>query len=169
MISTTAGCKRVNYFVGRRIRLIVFDMTFGITSRGASLCWPSACVSTFCGFTFEPSHEMMALFVLRKLILQTRMQSHPVGLDTWFLVGPFVCFHTLCVRTAKALARLRGCTGSPEPSLVTYVISTIISWAGSFTSLPLGAGRGLWLWHSVEFFFFFFLIFLTHGFTIPLT
>ena len=27
----------------------------------------------------------MALFVLCKLILQTRMHSHPVGLDAWFL------------------------------------------------------------------------------------
>ena len=80
---------------------------------------------------FEPAHEIMAFFVLRKLILQTRMRSHPVGLDVWFLVGPFVHFHTSCVRTAKALARLRGCAGSPEPSLVAYVISTIISWAGS--------------------------------------
>ena len=29
----------------------------------------------------EPAHEIMALFVLRKLILQTRMCRHPVGLD----------------------------------------------------------------------------------------
>ena len=29
--------------------------------------------------------------------------------------------------------RLRGYAGSPEPSLVAYVISTIISWAGSYT------------------------------------
>ena len=29
---------------------------------------------------FEPSHEIMVLFVLRKLILQTRMRNHPVGL-----------------------------------------------------------------------------------------
>ena len=55
------------------------------------------------------------------------MRSHPVRLDVWLLVGHFVYFHTLCVRTAKALARLRGCAGWPEPSLVTYVISTIIS------------------------------------------
>ena len=74
----------------------------------------------------------MALFVLRKLILQTQMRSHPVGLDVWFLVGPFVYFHTSCVQTAKALVRLRGCAGSLEPSQVAYVISTIISWAGSF-------------------------------------
>ena len=59
------------------------------------------------------------------------MHSHLVGLDVWFLVGPIVYFHTSCDRTAKALARMRRWAGSPEPSLVTYVISTIISWAGS--------------------------------------
>ena len=68
--------------------------------------------------SFEPSHEIMALFVLRKLILQPRMRSHPVGLDVWFLAGPFIYFHTSCVRTAKALVRLPRCAGSPEPSLV---------------------------------------------------
>ena len=70
----------------------------------------------------------MALFVLRKLILQSYMRSHPVELVVWCLVGPFVNFHTSCVRTAKALARLRECAGLPEPSLVAYVISTTISW-----------------------------------------
>ena len=45
---------------------------------------------------------------LRKLILQTHMSSHPLRQDVWFLVGPFVYFHTSCVQTAKALARLRG-------------------------------------------------------------
>ena len=50
----------------------------------------------------------------------------PLG---YLLVKPFVYFHTSWVRTAKAVARLCQCTGSPEPSLVTYVISTIISWA----------------------------------------
>ena len=49
----------------------------------------------------------MALFVLRKLILQTRMLSHPVGqVDVWFLFEPFVYFHTLCVWTTKAAGRL---------------------------------------------------------------
>ena len=60
-----------------------------------------------------------------------RMSSHPVGLDVWFFVRPFVYFHSSCVRTAKALARLRTCTGSPEPLLVACVISTIVSWVGS--------------------------------------
>ena len=62
----------------------------------------------------EPAHEIMDLFVPRKLILQTRMHSHPAGLD-------------VLPRTAKALARLPGCAGSPEPSLVAYVKSIIMS------------------------------------------
>ena len=65
---------------------------------------------------FEPTHEILALFVLHEFILQIRMRSHPVRLDV---------FHSSCVQTAKALASLRGCAGSPEPSLVAYVISTI--------------------------------------------
>ena len=81
--------------------------------------------------TIEPCHEIMALFVLGKFILQMLMHNHPVGLDVWFLVGLFIYFHPSCVRTAKALARLRRCTGLPQPSLVAYVVSTIISWAGS--------------------------------------
>ena len=75
----------------------------------------------------ELCHEI----ILCKLILQMRILSYAVEQDVWFLVTPFVYFHTSCVRTAKALASLHGCAGSPEPSLVAYVISTIISWAGS--------------------------------------
>ena len=72
----------------------------------------------------------MVLFVLHKLSLQTCMLRHPEGLDVWCLVGSFVYFHTPCVRTGKALARLPGCAGSPEPSLVTYVIKyhNLMSW-----------------------------------------
>ena len=32
----------------------------------------------------EPTHEILALFVLRKFILQIRMRNHPVRLDVWF-------------------------------------------------------------------------------------
>ena len=63
-------------------------------------------VLSWCGSN-ESSHEIMALFILRKFILQTCMRSHPVGLDVWFLVGPFAYFYTLCARTAKARVRLR--------------------------------------------------------------
>ena len=40
----------------------------------------------------KPCHEIMVLFVLRKLILETCIRSHPVRLGVWFLVGPFVYF-----------------------------------------------------------------------------
>ena len=74
----------------------------------------------------EPCHEIMVLFILRKLIFQTRMRSHPVGLDvclfgqTLHLLPYFMCANR------KALAGLRVYAGSPEPSLVAYVTSTII-------------------------------------------
>ena len=38
--------------------------------------------------TYAPWHEIMVLFVLRKLFLQTRMRSHPVGLDVLVLAHP---------------------------------------------------------------------------------
>ena len=105
-----------------------FPWSFCVQGVGFSFCLTSL-------LSFEPSHEIMVLFVLRKLILQTRMHSHPVGLDVRFLVKQFIYFHTSCVRTAKALARPRGRAGSPEPSLVANVISTIISSAQSDQSV----------------------------------
>ena len=46
---------------------------------------PEDCKATampmYRSISFEPSHEIMVLFVLRKLILQTRMRSHPIELD----------------------------------------------------------------------------------------
>ena len=97
---------------------------------GVKYTWPiSKTILTSIISWFEPSR---VLFVLHKLIFQMRMCSHPTGLDVWFLVGPFIYFHSSCVWTAKALARLSGYASSPEPSLVAYGISTIISWAGSF-------------------------------------
>ena len=84
-------------------------------------------------YIYELCHEIMVVFILRKLILQiqTRMHIHPEGemSDIWSAL------HLLpCIRTAKALVRLHGCAGLPEPSLVAYVIRTIISWVGSYTA-----------------------------------
>ena len=91
--------------------------------------------------SIEPTHDIMALIALRKLNLQSRMRSLQWGY-TSDSVRPFVYFHTSCVRTAKALARLRGCAGSPEPSLVAYVISTMVSWAGQLRTLNWEALSG---------------------------
>ena len=40
----------------------------------------------------DQSHKIMLLFVLRKLILQSRMRSNQMELDVWFLVGPYFMF-----------------------------------------------------------------------------
>ena len=79
--------------------------------------WPPVVFGTvFCRLYCFPIWTISwdyGIFVLRKLILHTRMRSHPVRLDVWFQVGPFVYFDASCVRTAKALARLRECAVSP--------------------------------------------------------
>ena len=76
---------------------------------------------------FEPSDEIMVLFVLRKLILQTRMHSHPVGLHVWFLVGLFVYFHTSCVRTEKTLSRMHRLAWA-FPGHLCSKYHTLMSW-----------------------------------------
>ena len=55
---------------------------------------------------FEPPHEIMALLVFRKRILQTRMRSYPVGLDVWVLVGSFFYSYTSCVLAWAFAGRL---------------------------------------------------------------
>ena len=80
-------------------------------------------------FTNEPAHEIMVLFILRKLILQMGMRSHPMGLDIWFLVRPFIYFHTY----VSELQRLWRDSMDAQAglSLCWSPISTIISWACS--------------------------------------
>ena len=68
----------------------------------------------------------MTLSILRKRILQMRMRSHPVGLDVWFGQTVRLLPYFLCANSEGS-----GETAHPEPSLVAYVISTIISWTGS--------------------------------------
>ena len=59
--------------------------------------------------TFEPCHEIMVLFVLRKLILQTSMRSHPVELDVWCLVDTSSTSYFMCVNSEGSgeTARMR--------------------------------------------------------------
>ena len=95
---------------------------------------------------FEPCHEINVLFVLHKLILQTCMRSQRVGLHVWVLVWPFVYFNTSCLRTAKALARLRSCAGSHEPSLVACnKYHNLISWPIYSNKCP-GERCNHWSW-----------------------
>ena len=92
--------------------------------------------------SFKPSHEIMALFVLRKLILQTRMCSHPVGLDVW-------CFcRTLCLLPYFMCANSEGSGETARMRRLVWafaghhVISTI-SWAGSNNGQE-------WVWRFPE-------------------
>ena len=77
---------------------------------------------------FEPSHEIMELLVLRKLIFQTRMRSHPVGARRLIFGRILRLFPYLVSANSEG--------SSSEPSLVAYVIITIIPWADSFQLVP---------------------------------
>ena len=54
------------------------------------------------------------------------------GPEIWPFVWGFFYFLMLHEWTTKALARLLGCAGSPESTLVAYMINTLFTWAGSF-------------------------------------
>ena len=101
---------------------------------------------------FEPSHEIMTRFVLRKLILQTRMHSHPVGLDVWFfgrirrLVPYFMCANS-DRRLAWAFA------GRPYDKLAHFCMAysqTSAFYVQRFRSLSenLVVYRTFWKWLS---------------------
>ena len=82
-------------------------------------------------YTNEPTHEVMALFVLRKLILQTCRRSHPVGLDVWYLVRPFVYFHTFMCANGEGSGETARMCSLAWAFAFAYAISTMISWTGS--------------------------------------
>ena len=75
--------------------------------------------------------EKRDLTFFRFVVLQIRMHSPLFGLQTCVFAGSFLKISTSLLRTAKALARLRLCAGSPEPLLVAFVISTLFSCGGS--------------------------------------
>ena len=82
---------------------------------------------------YEPCHEIMVLFVLRKLILQMRMHSHPVGARclifwcTLCLLPYFMCGNR---EDSGKTARMHRLAWAGQ---ICYLY-TIISWAGSYYS-----------------------------------
>ena len=58
------------------------------------------------------------------------MPRHSEGPGIWLSVWRFLLTHCMYERAAEVLARLRGCAGSPEPSLLAYAISTRFAWRG---------------------------------------
>ena len=96
---------------------------------------------------FEPCHEIMVLFVLRKRILQTRMHSHPVGLDVWFLVGHFVYFMCANSEGSGESARMRrlawafaGRLCDKYHNLVSWLIFCLLSYPTRFYAIFTGSG-----------------------------
>ena len=60
------------------------------------------------------------------------MPSHSEGPGIWLSVWRFLLTHCLYERAAEVLARLRGCAGSPELSLLAQAISTKFAWRGPY-------------------------------------
>ena len=97
----------------------------------------STCIS-------EPSHEIMVRFVLRKLFLQTRMRSHPVGL--------YVYFHTPCMRTATGsgetsrMRRLAWAFAGRLCDKYHNLMSWLINAPRAFVCFLSKVGVMVWLW-----------------------
>ena len=77
-----------------------------------------------------PRQANLCLRAFRHKKFQLRMPSHSEGPGIWLSVWRFLLIHCLYERAAKVLARLRGCAGSPEPSLLASAISTKFAWRG---------------------------------------
>ena len=97
--------------------------------------------------SFEPRQANLCLRAFRHDKFQLRMPSHSEGPGIWLSVWRFLLTHCLYERAAKVLVRLRGCTGSPEPSLLAYAISTKFAWRRPFVTMPstaetFGPGHG---------------------------
>ena len=60
------------------VRWVVFLVDMGRSVMGDAVIVSTSHAILLQVSSFEPSHEIMVLFVLRKLILQTLMRSYPV-------------------------------------------------------------------------------------------
>ena len=141
---------RTDHFVGFVVRRLNYALTsptkqIVLQSNRAGLCMsfifpanlPSYLRKSLTGIQRlhwnESARKIMALFVLRKLILQSRMRSHPVGgggvgrgtgarMMSDFWSDPS---STSILYVCEQRRLWRDCAGSPGPSLVADVISTI--------------------------------------------
>ena len=67
---------------------------------------------------YEPRQANLCLRAFCHDKFQLRMPSHSEGPGIWLSVWRFLLTQCLYERAAEVLARLRGCAGSPEPSLI---------------------------------------------------
>ena len=81
---------------------------------------------------YEPRQANLCLRAFRHDKFYLRMPSHSDEPGIWLSVWRFLLTHCLYERAAEVLARLRGCAGSPEPSLLAYAISTKFALRGPY-------------------------------------
>ena len=72
----------------------------------------------FSSTAYEPRQANLCLRAFFHDKFQLRIPSHSEGPGIWLSVRRFLLIHCLYERAAEVLARLRGCAGSPEPSLL---------------------------------------------------
>ena len=78
-----------------------------------------------CGSRLEHEHFMLIAYAqMPPLNVPAGVSSGNIGL---IIICMFIYIHTLSMRAVKAMARMRICTGSPEPSLLGYMICAKIS------------------------------------------
>ena len=90
--------------------------TLGPLLQGRRPWWPWA--SHLSTTLFEPRQANLCLRAFRHDKFQLRMPCHSEGPGIWHSVWRFLLTHCLYEWAAEVLARLRGCAGSPEPSLL---------------------------------------------------
>ena len=100
-----------------------FRISLWPSARKAQISWLSACAVSFCRLVFvsfgrgiikfEPAHEILALFVLRKLILQTRIYAQPSNGARCLIFGRthrllpyFMCANSECSGKTARMRRL---------------------------------------------------------------
>ena len=82
------------------------------------LLWYSSSSRAIWSVIYEPRQANLCLRAFRHDKVWLRMPSHSEGPWIWLSVWRFLLTHCLYERAAEVLARLRGCAGSPEPSLL---------------------------------------------------
>ena len=68
--------------------------------------------------------------VKRICVFEHSVMTNSEGPGIWPSVWRFLLTHCLYEQVAEVLARLCGCAGSPEPSLLAQAISTKFAWRG---------------------------------------
>ena len=99
-----------------------------VTLKGAKpQCYECSYNAVICG----ASSEFVSSSIPSWQILTAHAQPFRGARDLVFCLR-FLLTHCLYERAAEVLARLRGCAGSPEPSLLAYAIRTKFAWRGPY-------------------------------------